>query len=256
MAPKLNLKNLTGPKFLKFIRDLEADCLGATTKALPKMGEKAPECYEALGMTLLLLDCACSCHWGCQGGDHRLEYLVGRATNTAYAAVTLAVRGYYDQALSSARTLGEFANLLCLFTIEQKYIAEWKTADETTRKKKFSAVKIRLALEKLGFPAVPINETRYGKLSVYSIHAIPDQMPQAHGAAGKAIAFPVFQPAGFILSVNEIALPIAYIAVCTGKLLNLNAEVAQTFREMAHTLNEAVGGIGIDVEGRPWFKLN
>jgi hypothetical protein len=256
MDHRLNLKDLTGEKFLKYIRDLESDCTTMTIRALPELGEKAPDCYEALGMTLALLDCGSSCFWGCKGGDHRLEYLIGRATSTAYAAVGLAVRGYYDQALSLARTLGEIGNLVSLFAVDAKRIDEWKTLDERTRKERFSAYNVRVALEKMGFPDVPINKDRYGRLSVYSIHAIPDQMPQAHGAEGRAIAYPVFQVGGFILALNEIALPVAFIALSAGKLLELQAEVSETFREIAHALGGAVGGIAIDVNGRPWFRLN
>jgi hypothetical protein len=206
-------------------------------------------------MTLALLDCASACHWGARG-DHRLEYLIGRATNSAYAAISLAARGYYDQALSSARTLGELANLVCLFAVDRKKVSEWKEADEGTRRKKFKAVNVRLALEANCFPEIPIGKERYQRLSVYSIHAIPDQMPQAHGPTGKAIGFPVFQAAGFIMSLNEIALPIAFIALCTGKLLNLPTQVEKTLQEITHVLSEAVGGVAIDVQGRPWFKLN
>jgi hypothetical protein len=105
----------------------------ATLKQLPKLGERAPICYEVLGMTLALLDCASTCCWGCAGGDHRLEYLVGRAAKSAYAALNLAVKSYYDQSLSLARTLGEIANLMSLFCLNTNALAEWKTATEAHR---------------------------------------------------------------------------------------------------------------------------
>src|SRR5436853_7570679 len=115
MAKKRDdLENLTGVPFLERIAAYEVECATTTLKELPKLGEKAPVCYEVLGMTLALLDCAAGCYWGCARGDHRLEYLVGRSANSAYAAINLAMKGYYDQALSLARTLGEIANLLSL----------------------------------------------------------------------------------------------------------------------------------------------
>lgn len=115
MSDKINLDELTGGKFFDVIARQEAECASTTMQEFPKLGAKAaPDCYEALGMTLALMDRAASCYWGCAGGDHRLEFLVGRATNSAYAALSLATRGYYDQALSGARALGEIANLLAV----------------------------------------------------------------------------------------------------------------------------------------------
>src|SRR5262245_1230281 len=171
MAQKRNdLKGLTGVTFLERIASYEAVCATATLKAIPKLGQKAPLCYEVLGMTLALLDCAASCYWGCAKGDHRLENLIGRSANSAYAALTLAVKGYYDQALSIARTLGENANLLSLFSADAASLQEWKTATELVRKKKFSAIKVRLAIEALN-GSLPIDQNRYSQLSNYSIHS-------------------------------------------------------------------------------------
>jgi hypothetical protein len=206
-------------------------------------------------MTLALLDCAASCYWGCTGGDHRLEFLIGRATNSAYAALSLATKGYYDQALSAARALGEIANLLALFAGDQAKIKEWKGADEATRKRNFSAVKVRLAIEALAAP-LPINQDRYARLSIFSIHATPDSMPQAHGPHGQAITFPVYQAAGFLLALNEIAIPVAFIALYTSMLLMMADETRKVFRDIARLLTESVGGVAVTVQGRPWFKLS
>lgn len=131
MNDKSFLDDLTGLKFLQKIAQYETKCGSATERELSKLGAKGQDCYKALGMTLALLDCAASCWWGCAGGDHRLEFLIGRATNSAYAGLSLATKGYYDQALSSARTLGEIANLLALFAADRAKIDEWKSVDET-----------------------------------------------------------------------------------------------------------------------------
>src|SRR5438128_2238504 len=108
--------DFSGLIFLNRITELENACAQRTHHRLPELGERAPACYEALGMTLVLLDCAASCWWGCSHGDHRLEYLLGRSANSAYAAILLMTRGYYDQVMSLARALGELANLVVLFT--------------------------------------------------------------------------------------------------------------------------------------------
>jgi hypothetical protein len=249
------LENLTGASFLERIVAYEAQCAAKTVSELPNLGEKAPLCYEVLGMTLALLDCAATCYWGCAGGDHRLEFLVGRAANSAYAAVNLAMRGYYDQGLSLARTLGEIANLFSLFGLNPSTLDEWKKSSEQVRKQKFSAVKVRLAIECLKGP-LPIDEERYGKLSIFSIHASPDSLPQAHGPHAHALTFSVFQPAGFLLCLNEIALPVAFIAMFSGSLLALPSERRIVFQEIGRELVKAMGGVEIKVQGRPWFKLN
>src|ERR1044072_7666045 len=113
------LKDLTGVRFLEKIAEFERACATLTEKQLPAMGLKGRECYEVLGMTVALLDSAAACAWGCARGDHRMEYLYGPHTSSAYAALCLARNGYYDQALSFARTLGEVANLLTLFAIDK-----------------------------------------------------------------------------------------------------------------------------------------
>jgi hypothetical protein len=249
------LDDLTGVKFLQKIAQYEAECASATARELPKLGVKGQDCYEVLGATLALLDCVASCWWGCAGGDHRLEFLIGRATNSAYAALSLATKGYYDQALSSARTLGEIANLLALFATDRAKMDEWKSADETTRKRTFSAVIVRLGLEKLDAP-LPVNEQRYGRLSTFSIHASPDSMPQAHNPYGQAVTFPVFQAAGFLLALNEIAIAVGFIVLYTSILLDIEDETRKVFRDVGRVLIESVGGIVVTMEGRPWYKLS
>lgn len=255
MGGKSFLDDLTGVRFLQMIAQYEAECASATARELPKLGVKGQDCYEALGMTLALLDCGASCYWGCAGGDHRLEFLIGCATNSAYAAISLATNGHYDQALSSARTLGEIANLLALFAADTAKIDEWKKADETTRKRTFSAVRVRLGIEALDAP-LPVNEERYSRLSTYSIHATPDSMPQAHNLHGQAVTFPVFQAAGFLLALNEIAIPVGFIALYASILLEIRDETRKVFRDVARVLVESVGGIAVTVQGRPWYKLS
>jgi hypothetical protein len=254
MGDESFLDDLTGAKFIERIGEYETDCGAATIRELPNLGSKGKDCYQALGMTLALMDCAASCYWGCAGGDHRLEFLVGRATNSACAALSLAIRGYYDQALSIARTLGEIANLLALFAGDRATIDQWKSADEPTRKRTFSAVRVRLAIERLGAP-LPIDQERYGRLSTFSIHQDPDSMPQAHNSHAQPITFSVFQPAGFLLGLNEIAIPVGFIALYVGILLDMEDETRKVFRDVGRALIESLGGITVTVEGRPWFKL-
>jgi hypothetical protein len=247
--------DFTGIKFLNNIIAREDACSKLTAERLPKLGSRLPQCYEALGMTLALLDCAAACWWGCAQGDHRLEYLIGRTANSAYAAISATGRGYYDQALSGSRTLGEIANLLAFFVADTKQLEIWKTIEEKQRRRDFSAVRVRLALEQLGAP-IPIDEKRYGMLSGYSIHADPNSMPQAHNPIGRAITAPIYQEAGLFLALNEIALPVAFVAVFAPVLLAYADELKTTFNETARVLIEGFGGVNLTEKGRPWFKLH
>ena len=132
---------LTPTKFRQIIVQAENRCAKATATELPKAGQEAPACYEVLYAALAITDCTAGCFWGCKGGDHRVEYLIGSATNLTYAALCLMSRGYYDQALSITRTVGEFANLPVLFAFEKSQIDKWKGADNRTRKRAFSPMR-------------------------------------------------------------------------------------------------------------------
>lgn len=252
---KIDLSELTGPMFLNYVRDLEEECKTLSLSQINRMGEKLPQCYEVLGMTLALIDSSASCHWGCHTPDHKLEYLIGRAANSGYSALNLALNGYYDQSLSIARTIGEIANLLSLFQLDNGSIEAWKAATERTRKTQFSPFKVRMRIEELD-GVIPVDQHRYGQLSLYSIHASPDALPQAHNKHGQPITFPKFQPAGLITCLNEISLPIAFTTLFTGILLDYPDTPKQTFMEISRALIKSIGGIQVTVKGRPWFKLN
>jgi hypothetical protein len=247
--------DFTGVTFLNKIIEMENLCSEHSENRIPQLGKRLPECYEVLGMTLALLDCAACCWWGCAGGDHRVEYLIGRAANSAYACLALMRRGYYDQALSSARGLGEIANLLALFVADSPKLEAWKSMDEAQRRREFTAVKVRLQLEALNAP-IAVDEERYRQLSGYSIHADPNSVPQSHDNQARARTAPVYQEAGLFLALNEIALPIAFIAVYTPKLLNFPEETRKVFHSTGRVLIQAFGGVNVKEEGRPWFKLH
>lgn len=138
--------------------------------------------------------------------------------------------------------------------VDRAKIDEWKTADETTRKRIFSTLRVRQSIEALR-AQLPIDDERYGKLC-NSVHAIPDSVPQAHNPRGQALTFPVFQTAGFLLALNEIALPVGFIALYSSILLDMQHEVRETFRGVARVLIESLGDIVVTVPGRPWYKLD
>lgn len=138
-----------GLDFLQMIWEQEDDCERETDQELPKMGEKASQCLLRLGTVLSLLDRLSTCWWGCRGGDHLIEYLVGRSVNCARASLRLSRFGFYDEALSVTRSIGEIANLMCLFTNEVGAFDRWRTADASVRKTTFGPMQVRMQLENL-----------------------------------------------------------------------------------------------------------
>ena len=103
---------------------------------------------------------------------------------------------------------------------------------------------------------IPIDNIRYGILSIYSIHASPNTLPQAHNAHGQPITFPKYQPAGFLTCLNEMSLPIAFVTLFSSMLLEYPKSPKNTFADIARSLIESIGGIQVTVKGRPWFKLS
>ena len=217
--------------YMQLIRDLQAKCAELSWERVPDLGEKTPVLILALDVLLSYLERAAACFGGCQGGDHRAEFLTGRAVSSCQAALLLMTSGYYDDALSMIRSLGEI---------------------EKTRRRDFSAVKVRLWLEQNSGLLV-VDEKRYGILSAYSIHANPNTLPQDHGPYGKAMIGPFYQEAGFLLCLNELARPMAFIGVFSAKLIGVPDEIRDVAHSVGRVLAEHIGGINANVHGKPWF---
>jgi hypothetical protein len=104
------------------------------------MGVKAPECLKKLGTVLAEADAVGSCFWNCPGEGyeaHTVQYMVGRAASYGRAILRLARSGFYDEALSLVRSLGEIANLLMLFHLDSAAMADWKASDFQMRQNHF-----------------------------------------------------------------------------------------------------------------------
>lgn len=241
--------------YMKLIRGLQARCADRSWQRAPKLGNKVPVLIEALDVLLAYLERAATCFGGCRGGDHRAEFLTGRAVSSCQACLLLMSTGYYDEALSIIRSLGEIANLMAMFVADKSEFERWKVLDEKARRRDFMPVKVRLWLEQEGAPLV-VDAKRYGILSAYSTHASPDTLPQAHNQHGNAVIGPVYQEAGFLLCLNELARPMAFIGVFAAKLVGVPDEIRDAANTISRVLIENIGGVSADVQGRPWFSLS
>jgi hypothetical protein len=229
-----------GTSFLDLVWRAEDTCVRETRERLPRRGRKAPECHARLGDLLSLLYRAACCFHGCSGGDHFTERIAGRVVSHALGSYRLLFSGYYDESLELSRNLGEVANLLWLFLHRPAQRERWHQSDKKTRMRDFSPVRIRLALEGAGLP-VPIDETRYAALCEVAVHAGPSTTPQTHNPLGVPTLGAVFQEAGFLVSLNELA---GATGVCAGALVPLLTlgDRRKRLTEMAASLLEAVGG--------------
>jgi hypothetical protein len=147
---------------------------------------------------LSLLDRLASCAWGCRGGDHVIEYLLGRSVGDVRGALQLMRTGYYDESLGLCRNVGETANLLRLFEMQPQVLEEWKHLDGRARWGRYRPKAVRDALGVTG--DVLYSEERYSRVSELATHVTPDTRPQAHNPFGIPSQATIFQMSGLLIS--------------------------------------------------------
>lgn len=243
----------SGNEFLEIIEDHANKVSRHTSARLPQLGSRAPAAHRALGTALGYLDCAATCFWRCRGGDHKAEYLLGRAVSSAYAALRLMKSGYYDESLSLVRTIAEIVNLMALFTQRPTTLENWKSLDERARRREFSPVRVRILLSETD-NVLPIAEDRYSALSDFGIHANPSSAPQLHNAARKPTTVARYQEAGLLMATNELAIAVGFLCVFAPRLLDLHPEQAALLRDGAQSLSGSIGGILATERERLWFN--
>jgi hypothetical protein len=218
------------------------------------MGKKAPACYEMIGRCLGLLDAFSSCAWKCSEGDHILERLVVRATNSARAAVRLGLMGFYDESLTLVRSVGEIANLLSLFSERRELFDHWKTLDEKAQRREFSPVKVRLSLEEIGTP-IRVSTTAYGELSSRAVHVNPRTSPQTFDWQGRAKGAAYFQDAGLLVCLNELARVLTFVTYAATQLSHLENSYKKRMFIASSNLIENTGQIGVENLQKMWTEL-
>ena len=243
-----------GLDFVELLWKQEDECEKLTDQLTPQIGVKAPQCLAQLGTVLSLLDRLSSCWWGCQSGDHLVEYLVGRAVGSARAVLRLLRFGFYDEALAIIRNIGEIANLLFLFRLDRTSLNQWQNLDVSKRKREFGPVGVRCKLEAIGAP-VPINQERYSQLCEVASHVNPQTKPQAYNLLGKPWIGAVFQLEGVLVTLNEVSIAIAYVARISADLAGLHKENRDAVVAAANELANSIGGVTITGIQQLWDEL-
>jgi hypothetical protein len=234
----------TPSEFMGRARKMEEACESATDAALSKAGTKAPKCVANFAALVVHMDAVSSCYWCCLGGDHRLEYLAGRLVGSARASMGLLRRGFYDESLNLTRSLGEIANLLFLFAQDRSAYERWVALDETLRRREFSPVRVRLAIEAKGLP-IPIDEQRYSSLSEVATHVSPLTRPNAHSPDQRPSSGGYFNLASSMAALNELAGAFAVASFAIGQLIDLPKEHKMKVALSAHALLVVVGGVSL-----------
>jgi hypothetical protein len=246
----------SGPEFLRIIQEHEAQCEKETWERVPYLGKMVPECLEKIGLVLFVMDAMASCFYGCRGGDHVIEYLIGRACASARASLRLLFFGYYDESLGITRSIGEIANLLLLFNQDDHAFEEWRALPDEDRRKKFSPVKVRLRLEEIGaakgvnLMLLSVDEDRYRTLSGISVHIGPATKPQNYNRLGIPIGGGKFQEVGFMICLNELCRALGIVVVACSKVLGHDESRKREVQAAGIDLLASVGSVDVMADWR------
>jgi hypothetical protein len=204
--------------FIDSIQLFENACAETTRSHLESQNELllARSQYDELFKQLYHFSC---CHWGCHGKEHIFERLAGKCVNNLSLSYRAIEYGYYDEALSLVRSVGEIANLLNLFWRENSHIRLWLDADERTRIRKYGPAAVRKLLEAAD-GLVPFNQAHYQYLCETAVHPTPHSKPNAYSDLQQPILGVVFQESGFRIAfwnicwaLSVVSGPISKIAV-------------------------------------------
>jgi hypothetical protein len=155
------------------------------------------------------------------------------------SAFKLARSGAYDESLALARTIWEITNIAALFVTDPTTFADWRNADERTRKDKYCPVNVRRALENSPL-GLPLDRDHYAFLCAKGVHLTPTMPPQMYNTSGRPMIGGWFQEVGLCLCLAEIGHAFAFLGLCAvvtpNALLKLNDEQGGKVGEAAKAL--------------------
>jgi hypothetical protein len=206
-----------GADFLRALPRISVKCEQLTDKYLHhELTKGSLTTHEHLGTLASLLDRASTCWWGCHGGDHAVEYLFGRCCSYGMSAFQLARSGAYDESLALARTIWEITNLTALFVFDPATLADWRNADDRTRKDRYCPVNVRRALETSQLGGSLLSREHYAFLCAKGVHPSPTIPPNVYNASRRPMIGGWFQEAGLCLCLGEIGHAFAFLGLSLG----------------------------------------
>lgn len=179
-----------------------------------------------------------SCHWGCHEKEHVLEYLGGRTVSSLLSAKRLNETGYYDEALTLVRNVGEIANLLNLFWSNVDLMRDWIDSAERVRRREFrpAAVRKKLLAAKV---LIPFSDAHYSRLCEL-VHVGPATRPQSHNSKREPTLGAVYRRDEYMIGQWEIIWAICAVSGPIAKLAIFPREEAKRMVEMTIDLAELV----------------
>lgn len=173
------------------------------------IGEKAPKCWDGVWLAAESLYDFGTCRHSCPGKteDHSIRMLVGRIANETLGVLDCLERGYYDLALIGCRVICEQHNLLALLMRDDTALDTFKRSDHAELLEELSPRKVIKKLRGLGADDAIVQEVDklHKELSKRAIHPALEQLAITH-TPGLAIVGPIWEPAGFLVGLNELAL--------------------------------------------------
>jgi hypothetical protein len=176
---------------------------------------------DMLGRALHVLYLAATCHRKCWGGGHVMEFMAGRVYNLACAAYSLICIAYYDEALNLTRSIGESANLVALFHMDERAFGKWVKATKRERITEFGPAKVRKRLKAEG-GVLLMDDDQYAELCETYTHPTPGTAPNQHNDMQRAICGGIVQEEGLRESLTALAGMVAAIALYYAKLFRFD----------------------------------
>jgi len=234
-----------GVQLLRFQEEIADACSKATDQFSATAGKALPATLEELGSVLSILYRLACCSWGCPGGDHTLEWMTGRLVNQACGSYRLLRAGLYDESLVLTRSIGEVANLLCLFKNGPTELSAWKTASRSERLNNFGPAAVRKKIEKLGTIVPSIDKERYQKLCEVGAHPVPGFAPGHYTGTGRPILSGIMQETGVFVCTTELGYAVAVAAIWLIEPLGPPQEMKQLLFAKVVALMQSLGAFTI-----------
>ena len=140
-----------------------------------------------------------------------LEKIAARTYNLACASYSLISIGYYDEALSLVRSIGEIANILSLAVHDEQKFLKWIKSDKGDRIKNFAPAKVRKVLEQSGVPLM--NRSWYQTLCESSVHIVPNVQPNNFNDDERNICGGIPQQKGVDTTIDQLTTIVSCISL-------------------------------------------
>lgn len=237
------LASTTGAIYLKVAWEQELGCKHTSEAFWLNPDNCTAGQIDSLGGVLLQFEKIATCFWGCQHDDHIFERMMARVVSHSRSALRLISFGFYDDAFSLIRNLGELANLLVLFSEDAAAFLEWKSLSDKERQEKYKPFKVREKLEKIfGKSLMFVDSKRYKHLCELGTHVIPTTNPQAHHHEGLPTLGGYFNEQESVLAVNELSLALVFIVLAMGNLAPMPPEKVEAFKSAGEAMMNSMSG--------------